>query len=245
MKYKEKHFSIKIFAIIILIIGNTISCSAQRHQSNTNKNSKNMQIQNISNDFERLDVNELKAKAVKTTGIKVLPDKKTIEIEVYDYQKENENGDHIRISGDNYGDFRSEQRIKNAYFNQIKTYYQNGNIKSKGLEFNVFYGSFKKGIWYGFSPEGKLTSNIDYDIPFKFTFEQLVEFLKKENIPLKKGPIAQNPGYLTSVKRNAENGKEPFWQVSWLKASDKIEDIAINGLNGKVISRRVRNYVNN
>ncbi|MGY0036397.1 hypothetical protein [Pedobacter sp. NJ-S-72] len=207
MKKINKRFPIKVLVVAILLVGTTLSCSGQKHQLNTNINSKNMQLPKVSDDFEKLDLNKLKAKANKSHGIKVLADRKTVEIEVYDYQFLAENGDNIRFSGDNYGEYRLEQRINGAYFNLIKIYNQNGNIKTKGLEFNVFYGTFKKGTWYGFSPEGKLTSTINYDTPFKFTFEQLVQFLEEEKIPLKKGPIAQNPGYLTSIKRTISDNQ--------------------------------------
>jgi len=245
MKKIKKQFPIKILVFAILLAGTTLSCIGQKHQPNTTINSKNMQLLKVSGDFEKLDLNELKAKASKSHGIKVLPDRKTVDIEVYDYQFLAENGDNIGFSGDNYGDYRLEQRISNAYFNLIKIYHQNGNIKSKGLEFNVFYGTFKKGTWYSFNSEGKLTSTIDYDTHFKFTFEQLILFLEQEKIPLKKGPITQNPGYLTSIKRAVPDNQSPVWQISWLKASDKIEDIVISGITGKVISRRIRNYINN
>ncbi|CAM3987471.1 hypothetical protein SAMN06265348_104446 [Pedobacter westerhofensis] len=204
-----------------------------------------MQLPTVSADFEKLDLTGLKAKATKSQGMKILPDRKTVEIEVYDYQFQADNGDIIRFSGDNYGDYRLEQRIKDAYFNLVKIYDQSGNIKTKGLEFNVFYGTFKKGTWYSFNPDGKLASSIDYDTPFKFSFEQLVQLLGQQHIPLKKGPVAQNPGFLTSIKRAAEANQTPVWQVSWLKAPDKIEDIVISGVTGKVVSSRVRNYVNN
>jgi len=204
-----------------------------------------MQLPTVSADFEKLDLTGLKAKANKSQGMKILPDRKTVEIEVYDYQFQADNGDIIRFSGDNYGDYRLEQRIKDAYFNLVKIYDQSGNIKTKGLEFNVFYGTFKKGTWYSFNPDGKLASSIDYDTPFKFSFEQLVQLLGQQHIPLKKGPVAQNPGFLTSIKRAAEANQTPVWQVSWLKAPDKIEDIVISGVTGKVVSSRVRNYVNN
>lgn len=245
MKNINKQCRIKTLVVTILLAGTTLSCSGQKHQPNTTINSKNMQLPKVSGDFEKLDLNELKAKASKSHGIKVLPDRKTVEIEVYDYQFQAENGDNIRFSGDNYGEYRLEQRISNAYFNLIKIYYQNGNVKSKGLEFNVFYGTFKKGTWYSFNPEGRLTSTIDYDTPFKFTFEQLVQYLEQENIPLKKGTLAQNPGYLTSIKRAVPDNQSPVWQVSWLKAPDKIEDIVISGITGKVVSKRIRNYINN
>ena len=76
---------------------------------------------------------------------------------------------------------------KNSYFKIIKVYNNNGDIKLKGIGFNG--NAFQKGIWYEFDEQGNLIKEIDYDKPYKFTFEDLLKFCEKEKIQVDKGPI--------------------------------------------------------
>ena len=70
----------------------------------------------------------------------------------------------------------------NSCFMIIKKFYKDGNIMEKGLMINS--GDSKKGNWYYFDKQGRLLREEDNDLPFKFTFEDLFNFLKNgKNTP--------------------------------------------------------------
>ena len=133
---------------------------------------------------------------------------------------------------------------KDSYFQIIKVYNRNGKIITKGLTLNLPWSTFNKGIWYEFNENGKLIKETNYDEPYKFTFEDILQFCKKENIEVKKGPILQSTGYHTTIRRDVENGK-PWWEIRWLKTPDTIETIKLDGETGKVLSRTEQHYTNN
>lgn len=134
--------------------------------------------------------------------------------------------------------------IPNSYFKLTRVYYTNGNIKSKGLEFNWF--AFQKGIWFEFNVKGELVREINFDKNYKFTFEEVLEFCKREGIEVKKGPILQSTGYHTQIIRNYSKITESgTWTISWLKKPDIVEDIVLEGDSGKIISRKESGYINN
>ena len=62
-----------------------------------------------------------------------------------------------------------------SYFTLFKQFYwRNGNIHLKGLQWN-----FRKGIWYEFDMDGNLVGQTDYDAPYAFTWEDVLEFCYK------------------------------------------------------------------
>ena len=133
---------------------------------------------------------------------------------------------------------------KDSYFQIIKVYNHNGNIIKKGFTLNLPWTTFQKGTWYEFDENGKLIKEINYDEPYKFTFEDILKFCEKEKINVDKGPILQSTGYHTKIRRGIENGK-PWWEIEWMKESDTIETIKLDGLTGKILSRTTAGYINN
>ena len=67
-----------------------------------------------------------------------------------------------------------------------------------------------------------------------------------EKIPLAVGRI--QGGFHTQINNNPDP-KETWWEIRWLKDRSKmpnvIEEIRINGISGKVISRKQSGYYNN
>ncbi len=152
-------------------------------------------------------------------------------------------GSYIELDQGSYGKGYNKTP-KNSNYTIVKIYFQNGNIKSKGLTLNLPWTTFRKGIWYEFDESGKLIKETDYDKPFKFTFEDILAFCEKEKIQVDKGPILQSTGYHTTIQRGLENN-HPWWTIEWLKQPDILETIKLDGISGKVISRKDRNYINN
>lgn len=134
---------------------------------------------------------------------------------------------------------------QNIYFSIYKEYFNN-NLKLKGLRFNNNNdrSPLKKGIWYEFDESGKLIKETNYDEPYKFNFEDILIFCDKEKIKIDKGPILQSTGYHTHIRRGIENGKS-WWEIEWMKKSDTIETIKLDGITGKVLSRTTAGYTNN
>lgn len=151
------------------------------------------------------------------------------------------NGNYIEIVEANSG-LAYREFVKDSYFIITKGYFKNGKIKGKGLVFNN--KTFQKGIWYEFDESGQLIKEIDYDEPYKFTFENIIEFCKNEKIPLQKGPILQSTGYHTAIRRDF-NTESSWWQIEWLKKPNVIEIITLDGKTGKVLKRQETEYSNN
>nr|WP_199158258.1 hypothetical protein [Pedobacter sp. ASV2] len=133
----------------------------------------------------------------------------------------------------------------NSYLMISKAYFNNGNIKSKGLAFNA--DAFQKGIWYEFNENGQLIKETDYDKYYKFTFEDILKFCEREHIEVKKGPILQSTGFHTAIRRGYSllMDNVSWWEIDWLKKSDLIETIKLNGNTGVVVEKIERGYINN
>ncbi|MFK7004833.1 hypothetical protein BWK63_13525 [Flavobacterium covae] len=133
--------------------------------------------------------------------------------------------------------------VPNSYFTLTKGYYKNGNIKIKGSALNN-NSQCKIGTWYEFGEDGKLIKETNYNAPYKFTFEQILQFCEKEKIPLTKGPITG--GIHTEIARGMDNAlKKNVWYVSWFKQSDLIETFVLDAETGKVIDKKYSEYINN
>ena len=129
---------------------------------------------------------------------------------------------------------------RDSYFFLNKAYYFNGNIREKGLFF--IYDGFRKGMWYYFDEQGNLTDSIDHDKPFRFTFEQVLAFARKEGLVFMKTPVDWDyySPWRPKIKReyNPISG-ECWWEIGWYKGipPGAIERIRLDGVTGKEISR--------
>jgi hypothetical protein len=154
----------------------------------------------------------------------------------------------FRIRGGSNG-FYYNIYYPNSYFCVFKEYYSNGNIKRKGTM--CVQEGFAKGIWYEFDEFGKLIEETDYDKPFEFTFEDVVEFCKKNDIRVEKG--------YESVEEYRRTGstqiwREYFesscqWKIEYRKEDPKAQQglveitIRLDGKTGKVISKTQMEYL--
>ncbi|SHM25245.1 MORN repeat variant [Chryseobacterium contaminans] len=152
-----------------------------------------------------------------------------------------DNGSYLEMNVANYGKSYS-MTLQNSYYTLTKVYFPNGNIKTKGISNNT--ESLQIGIWYEFDENGKLIKEIDYDKPYKFTFEDILKFCEKEGIPLTKGPVLQSTGFHTTITRRIEKEK-PIWEIEWKKKFNIVESIILDGTSGKIISRRESEFINN
>lgn len=201
--------------IFFLILITVTSCNAQN---------KSLMIPEIDKKFEQFDSIRF------NLSVKESPDI------VRQFQP---NGNYVEMSISKT-DKSYIESFKDTYYMILKFYYPNGNIKKKGAGFHDF---FSKGIWYEFDEKGKLIKEVDYDKPYKFTFEDILKFCEKENIEIKKGPILQN-GWHNRIFRNVENDN-PIWSIEYLKKKDLVEIIKLDGITGKILGTETYDYINN
>lgn len=202
--------------LFLLILLANISCNAQKNK---------LMIPEVDNKLEKFDSIKFSNEA---------------DIKFQILRKTEQDGSYIEMSQSKSMKSYVETPL-NSYYRITKIYYTNGNIKSKGLSSNTGY--FQKGIWYEFDEQGNLVKEVDYDKPFKFTFEDILKFCEKENIEIKKGPISQS-GWHNIISRKIETDK-PIWKIERLKFSDLVEIITLDGITGKVIKRETEEYLNN
>ena len=152
------------------------------------------------------------------------------------------NGNYIEILTFS-GEIQYTEAFNNTYYSITKLYFSNYNIKIKGISFN---NDFPIGIWYEFDEQGKLIKETNYDEPYKFTFEDVLQFCEKENIKVDKGPILQSTGYHTLIMRYIDDdSNKPCWEIKYLKKYNRIEAIVLDGTTGEILSRREQEYINN
>nr|WP_199158259.1 hypothetical protein [Pedobacter sp. ASV2] len=207
-----------LFCVVLL----NIQCIAQVR-------SKKIIIPIVDKDFEKFDSIKYENRLNKTSSVlrEFLSDGAYIEL-------------HMAKAG-----FAYLSTSPNSYFTTMKEYYQNRNIKFKGAVFNA--GDFRKGIWYEFNENGQLIKETNYDKYYKFTFEDILKFCEREHIEVKKGPILQSTGFHTAIRRGYSllMDNVSWWEIDWLKRSDLIETIKLNGNTGVVVEKIERSYINN
>lgn len=216
----------KVF-LLFLFIGIFSSCTAQKVKPQFKKNKTMTPI--IDNNFETFD-------SIRYDNLYRLNPYSTCELLP--------NGNYLEMIKTNAG-LGAYETIFNSFYKISKSYYKNGYIKAKGIGFNGV--GFAMGTWYEFDDSGKLAREINYDKFYDFKFEDIVRFCEKENIPLRKGPIFGNPGFITTIRRgnSAILDGASWWKIEWLKKPNVIEIITLDGKTGKVLSRQDTDYINN
>ena len=214
-----------IFTVTLLLLTNAASAQTKR---NNMKNKDILYAPVITPEFETFDT--IRYQKIKEEGepygSEILPDG----VEIF------------MTKGDNY--YAYNEIHPSSYFFIRKVYYLNNNIWAKGAAFN--YEDFRKGIWYFYDESGNLTETIDYDKPFKFTFEKVMEFCKKEGIHFKPGDVEWGVEvYLPAIKREyIAEFNECWWEIRWLNRKlGKVETIRLDGVTGKEISRKYMDYI--
>lgn len=191
--------------------------SCQSQNMNNHINNSTMITDN------KLNLNELKS-VVRTPGAEEYRDLtgKVANGTAYFYRQSvpDENG-HIAIYGDNDG-YEKLVVDKNAYFLEFYSFDNDGKLLNKGL---MYPEGFKKGTWLYYDENSKIKEEIDYDKPFKFSWENVLTYLNKRGI--KKESIAY-------IKRDAKTNPK-IWTIEWNMDTETAELIVLNGDTGKVI----------
>ncbi len=149
----------------------------------------------------------------------------------YQYRKDIDVDLSISISGDQEDGYSKKNINKKVYFEKNYNYFPNGELKQYGV---IYPNFFKKGIWYWYDKEGSIEKYEDYDSPFEYSWENVLEFLKKQKI--KKQDIYQ-------IGRGIEK-QQALWYISFktkeLYKTDKVKDYTLDGKTGKILKEEIR-----
>uniref|UniRef100_A0AC34FCF4 Uncharacterized protein n=1 Tax=Panagrolaimus sp. ES5 TaxID=591445 RepID=A0AC34FCF4_9BILA len=176
---------------------------------------------------EKLNVAEFKAKAIVSDGTVSLADGKNVSTKSYGYEYVKD-GVSIYTSGDDVSGFvQTETAPLPQMFVEVKWYYPDGTLKSKGASFKK--DSFEKGTWTYYDASGNLEKTEDKDAPYQaFPWEKVLEVLKQKNISYEQ---------IEHVGR-VSDAKGTFWNIAYMKDKAKHmgESFSIDVKTGQVIN---------
>lgn len=105
------------------------------------------------------------------------------------YNKNKQSGEYtfehdgLTVKQTDFEDGYAEKTTKaGTYIDHYREYYKNGVLKEEGDFFNK--GTFRLGIWHYYNEQGVEEKSVDYDKPYAFTLEKVLEFLKRNNLSL-------------------------------------------------------------
>ncbi len=145
-----------------------------------------------------------------------------------------EDGTKIKQSID--GDFYNYKRIPvpPKMFITTKQFYKSGILRLETIYYhNRFLKSKKK-----YNEHGELIEYIDYDKPFKFTFEQLLELINKEKDTI--DLFDKN----TRITRGVVK-ERTLWEIVYRKTYGRREEIVVDGITGEILERSYHLHLDN
>ncbi len=111
------------------------------------------------------------------------------------------------------------------------SYYPSGELKGYGIEYP---NSFKKGVWYDYDIDGKIIKDENYDAPYEFSWEDVKEFLRKENIKKEN---------LKNIYRGALDGVHG-WEIIYtpkeFQNSNQVKVLTLDPKTGAVVKTETR-----
>jgi len=247
-----------IFFNIILVF--VISCHTKKENTEITKintdtiNRVLMQTDSIKNNKVKGDIT---INVMATTKVTNEFEKFVIEAfrqnaEDNKYHKRMDNGIDIKIDG-RFNDLTYQETHPDSYFSIFKIFDSRGYIKEKGLIITKSVSGSNMGTWYYYDDSGKLKNEINDDKHFQFTFNDVLEFCKKEKFPVTKGIDypkgkildADNESvevtYVTTIDRGDDYymGVKYYWLIiNYNALGTKQTVIYLDGQNGKVLSRK-------
>jgi len=118
-----------------------------------------------------------------------------------------------------------EYIMPNGYlFKEYNAYYKNsGMLYETGL---VYKDGFIKGVMKTYSESGELIKEEDYDAPFTFTFEDILGYLKDNEMDIYSDRVR--------VGRYTGNNQDSYWTVE-CKISDYLIRKTLDGRTGELL----------
>jgi hypothetical protein len=206
--------------LIVFTILSFTSCIAQK----TLKMEQEVIIPEINKKFETFDIQDFNKKVDNVSGVRRIK-KDEILIEE-DYQ----NPGFSRIT-----------YFFDSNFYLLKLFFENGNIKEKGISFN---NGSEFGVWYHYNEKGSLIKEENTDIGYDFGWLDVIKYCHKNDIQLEKG-YPKRGGIKTEIYKNEEEGKK-VWIISYYKPkTDEYIEVTLDGKTGKEIKRRDLEFIGN
>lgn len=163
---------------------------------------------------------------------------KTFDIETFEKNKNDINEysffikDSVNIfQKKRHSEYKEVIKNKGSYFEIINRYYFSGKIKSTSL---FFPNQFLKGIMKEYDEQGNLVKEINYDAPYKFTWEDILFFIKKRKINMDNEHLR--------ITRDVVEGK-PFWGITYEKEEKTgLIHIGLDANNGEIVQDEEFDY---
>ena len=151
-----------------------------------------------------------------------------------------DDGAIVEQFGDPVNGYVENRTPKSGYFTKYRKYFPDGSLNIFGEAYA--FGQFKKGVWVEYDEEGTLLSEEDFDTPFTFRFEDVLDYAKANAIDLK--------GQGTTLHRWVDEEDGPVWSLSWNSGDLQgdffvIRNIKINGLSGEVTEGQDSQWLDN
>ena len=136
--------------------------------------------------------------------------------------------------------FGYEETIKpkGLYLQTYNKYFKNGKILMTG---DFFPNDFEKGVWKEYNEQGNLITETDYDAPYKFTWEDILEFIKERKIDMGTPQFQVNRNFDFGNFDESKKDK-PFWAITYEDGSDTMKVIILDGITGKMIKEFNEDY---
>lgn len=140
---------------------------------------------------------------------------------------------YIRQFGNEYSGYvEYETPPKPQVFQIYREFYPNGKLKRIGKNFP---NDFEKGVWKEYDEQGNLIKETDYDKPYKFTWEDILKYIKQRKFDM--------DAYGFEVGRNVVDGK-PVWSIIYNKSEEdmKLGVIGLDGITGEIFQESEIDY---
>ncbi|MFV0345694.1 MAG: hypothetical protein ACK5IQ_05535 [Bacteroidales bacterium] len=88
-------------------------------------------------------------------------------------------GQRLFVFGGHLSGYLKDISTWGSLYRRYYEYYPSGVLRKAGVTYRE---SVKLGTWYEYNEEGRVIDIIDYDRPFKFTLNDVLDFMKRNNI---------------------------------------------------------------
>ncbi len=232
----------KYLKIIIILIA--ISCNGQL------KNRNNMEME-ISDKIEYFKSSELLSKGKKTP----IDNNGNFDYSNVEYN----NTTVVYTFGQKDKYYISLTYKKNSFYATKKTYHGNTMIKEKGIFFNGNENT-KLGVWYEFDSKGKVINKTNYDEGYNFSFEDILNYCKKNKINIELGDARKfEGGFHSQILKGKRDGVK-VWIINYQDGIKQAygniskngknyeysiyDEIILDGKTGKILSKKTVDFGN-
>ncbi len=147
--------------------------------------------------------------------------KKTFDIENFEKNKSHlneymfyENNGVKVFQKKRHSEFKETISYPDSYIQTINRYYLSGKFKST---VKCYPNRFLSGVMKEYDEQGHLIKETDYDAPYKFTWEDILAFIKKRNIDMNAYGFEVSRGFGFGSENIGEETEKPFWAITYIR----------------------------